>query len=178
MTDLEKARSVFAAARLPFPPVPAELEAGFRAIDKWDYHSGPGLGMPYNLRACVEAACLPDRPSSLVLAHAGHGINSYAMHYYLVRGALRLLLQIGWGGVYMQHDKCAAEMLECYDTARLLIDAMARAEASGRLGGGRYLLVVGSNFYGSSWCAPGGQKLRFSTPIEALRAAFAWVDAA
>ena len=32
----------------------------------------------------------------LLLGHAGHGIQSYAIHYYVVRGPLALFLQIGW----------------------------------------------------------------------------------
>jgi hypothetical protein len=33
-----------------------------------------------------------------IVAHAGHWVNSYAMHYYLVAGRLRLFLQVPWGG--------------------------------------------------------------------------------
>jgi hypothetical protein len=67
-------------------------------------------------------------------------------------------------------------MLECYTTAQLLIDAVVRAEASGHLGGERYLTVVGSSFYGSSWLAPGAEPVRVRGPADAIRAALAWVE--
>ncbi len=176
MSDLETARATFAAARLPIPPVPAELEAAFRVRDKWVYGSGPGFISPYNLSGCVEAACAPGQATSLTLAHAGHGTNSYTMHYYLVRGALRLFFQNGWGGAYMDHDERAAVMLECYGPAQFLIDAVVRAEAAGQLGGERYLTVVGSAFYGSWWRTPGTEQSRARGPADAIRAALAWPE--
>jgi hypothetical protein len=41
------------------------------------------------------------------LGHNGHGVNSWAMHYYLVQPALAILLQIAWGGIYT--DNALAE---------------------------------------------------------------------
>lgn len=40
-------------------------------------------------------------------AHAGHGVNSYAISYYLVLGSVRILLHLAWGGAYMDNADAA-----------------------------------------------------------------------
>ena len=45
-----------------------------------------------------------------MLSHSGHGVNSYAIHYYLVQRPLRMFLQLGWGGVYDDAKEDAAKI--------------------------------------------------------------------
>lgn len=48
---------------------------------------------PYNLQYYVEEMDQADA-TYVVLAHSGHGTNSYAIQYYLVSGPLRLFLHL------------------------------------------------------------------------------------
>ncbi len=59
-----------------------------------------------------------------VLSHSGHGVNSYAIQYYLVLGGLRAFLHLGWGGVYMDANATAASIAECFSLADKVV-AMA-----------------------------------------------------
>ena len=87
----------------------------------------------------------------LVVGHDGHGVNSWAMHYYIVRGPLALFLQTGWGGAYMDTEAEAADMAFRFSQARLLVEAAESAapEHGGRVAG-RYI-VVDSAFTGGRW---------------------------
>ena len=53
-----------------------------------------------------EALSNPDR-EYVAVGHAGHGINSYAMHYFLVYGPVALFAQLPWGGAYMDSTETA-----------------------------------------------------------------------
>ncbi len=87
-----------------------------------------------------------------MLSHSGRGVNSYAIHYYLVYGPLHMFLQLGWGGVYMDADEDAAKIRGCFSLA----DAIVRAATTVRkFGAGDRLTIVASDFYGSYWLAPG-----------------------
>jgi hypothetical protein len=71
---------------------------------------------PYNLQYYVHD---DDKAPAgyVVIAHSGHGANSYAIQYYLVSGALRLFLHLGWGGVYADAKADASKIQECFSLA-------------------------------------------------------------
>lgn len=89
----------------------------------------------------------------LVLAHAGHGANSYALSYYLVWKPLRLFLQLSWGGVYMV--KAREESNRCFTLAHTLVSAVDQAKQAGIFRPGDRLIVAASDLYGSYWRKPG-----------------------
>ena len=92
------ATALFRTEGLELPFVPPELARRFRQRDRWCFASRQVRVSPYKFEHYVDET---DAVSDYVLiAHAGHGVNSYAIHYYLVHGLLRLFLQIHWGGVY------------------------------------------------------------------------------
>jgi hypothetical protein len=94
----------------------------------------------------------------LVLAHAGHGVNSYALHYYLVRKPLHLFLQVSWGGVYMDEVKEKEEINRCFTLTHTLITAVGEAKKTGIFRPGNRLIVVASDLYGGYWCKPGEEQ--------------------
>lgn len=117
---------------------------------------------PYNLEHFVrETGRQADNYA--VLAHSGHGVNSYAIQYYLVHGCLRMFLHLGWGGVYMDADAEAAKISECFSMADRLVEV---AEFAGKSVGIRCLAVVVSDLYGSYWVAPGQKRPK---PEEVVR---------
>jgi hypothetical protein len=117
----DEARALFADAGLGKPPIPVAFEGQLRKVRQWHYDTrdAPANISPYHYNLHVDAARRTDAPTSLVLAHAGHGVNSYAISYYLVLGSVRILLQLAWGGVYMNNGNAGRRI-------RSLFGAMGR----------------------------------------------------
>jgi hypothetical protein len=110
---VDQARKDFVGADLGMPPIPATLSPLLRG-GNWDYRTSVGPSA-YNFDEHVDAARAADAPDSLVLAHAGHGSNSYAISYYLVLGNVRILLQLAWGGAYMNPEETTARIRSVFE---------------------------------------------------------------
>ena len=174
--DLDRARSLFAEAGLPFPAIPAEFVPDFREVDNWHFEANAPQGHPYNLHKYTRLARLASLNNYVVLAHAGHGVNSYAIHYFLVQKPLCVFLQIGWGGVYMDASKAVALLKRCFDLVEELVSATQAATARGRLNTDDRIVVTSSDFYINSRVETrrhGGRwrSLSFVPPAKALESA-------
>jgi hypothetical protein len=85
------ATALFRTEGLELPFVPTEFARRFRERGPWCFASRQVRVGPYAFEHYVDEA---DAASDYVLiAHAGHGVNSYALHYYLVRKPFQLFLQ-------------------------------------------------------------------------------------
>jgi len=163
-TPIERARALFSDAGLAFPVIPGELAAQIKEAEPdlparkgipvrveggWLFSTRELTMSPYNLEHFVHEG--KKAPAAYaVLAHSGHGVNSYAIQYYLVHGPLRMFLHLGWGGVYMDADAQASKIRECFSLADQIVPAAA---STAKVGPGKHLTVVGSDFYGSYWSA-------------------------
>lgn len=131
---------------------------------------------PYNLQHYVAECEGTQVEDYVVLAHSGHGVNSYAIQYYLVQRPLRTFLHLGWGGVYMSVTESAAAIRECFSMTDQIVVAAHRA---GRLEPGGRLMIVGSDFYGSYWVRPEesgkGEGSGRRGPLEVLTEALDWL---
>jgi hypothetical protein len=78
---------------------------------------------PYNLQHYIHEAESSLVNDYVILSHSGHGFNSYAIQYYLVRGSLRMFLHLGWGGAYADAEKDAATIRECFSLADPVVAA-------------------------------------------------------
>jgi hypothetical protein len=111
-----------------------------------------------------------------VLSHSGHGVNSYAIQYYLVHGSLRMFLHLGWGGVYMNPQESAAKVRDCFSMADQVVTA---AQNVGMFQPDEHLTVVGSDFYGSYWMPPGksrrGEDSGDKGPLQVLTQTLHWL---
>ncbi len=148
---LEAACQLFTQEGIPFPFVPPEMRPAFAELSKWVYGTRPDAPWLYEIRKYVREAGTEPVADYLLFGHAGHGIQSYAMHYYVVRGPLALFLQIGWGGAYMDKDKAARNMATRFAQAEELIQAVEAAQREDRFRPGERLIISTSDFYGSSW---------------------------
>ena len=104
--------------------------------------------LPYNLQGYANKNQVEDY---VLLSHSGHGINSYAIQYYLVHGNLKMFLHLGWGGVYMDKPRADAQIQTCFALADKIVLAVQTSE---KLQEGSELKIVCSDFYGSYWSAP------------------------
>jgi hypothetical protein len=178
-TDLAKARRLFEEAGLFLPAIPQELAGRLQEKGKWLFSTREISVSPYDLQHyVVEAARVPVEDYA-VLAHSGHGINSYAIQYYLVQGRLRLFLHLGWGGVYMDAKVESAKIRACFSWADDLVTALPSVV---RPAPGETLTIVGSDFYGSYWdvsrepAAPSPDL--HQTPAGILSEALGWLTGA
>ena len=150
-SDLQQLKLLFAEARLPLPPIPSALAARLHRLGNWHFGTRADAPNPYNLAWFVQEVQERPVPDYVVLGHGGHGVNSWALHYYLVYGPLALFLQNGWGGAYMDNDTTVQQMAERFTAAVSLIEATEAAQQRGRLALPERLVVVVSDFSGSRW---------------------------
>jgi hypothetical protein len=154
LTAVERAGQLFREAGLAFPAIPDELADRLKELGPWLFSSRSIKMSPYNLEHFVREPA-GRTGDYVVLAHSGHGVNSYAIQYYLVHGCLHMFLHLGWGGAYMDASAEAAKISECFELADRLVQ---KAEAVGKLDHHNRLTVVVSDFYGSYCLAPGQKR--------------------
>jgi hypothetical protein len=180
-SDLAKARQVFRDEGLSFPTIPEELAAQLKELGPWLFSTRPIGVTPYNLEYYVHEAERTRVKDYALLCHDGHGINSYAIHYYLVQSSLRMFLQLGWGGVYTDAKAAAALIRDCFSAADQIV---TEVQEVGRSLAGERLTIVVSQFYGSYWLQPGEDRRREDAdredfldlkPLEALTEVLGWL---
>jgi hypothetical protein len=176
MTDVERARKLFQETGLAFPKIPEELAARLKEQREWLFSTREIDMSPYNLEHYVHEVDEPHVEDYAIVSHSGHGVNSYALQYYVVHGALRMFLHLGWGGVYMDDKAVKANIRNCFSLADQIVSA---AQGLGRFGAGEHLTVVGSDFYGSYWLPPGKTRrekdVGHKDPLEVLTEVFHWL---
>jgi len=140
MADIKKARQLFRKAGLPFPRMPNELAARLKQQDAWLFSTRDLAVSPYNLQHYVREVDETRVEDYAVLSHSGHGVNSYALQYYLVYGPLRMFLHLGWGGVYMDPEQDKVKIAYCFSLAAKIFNT---AETVEKLPIGQQLTIVG-----------------------------------
>lgn len=129
-------RRAFSGAGLPVPPVPMHLGAGILEVSPWVWTTEREPISPYDHLIDLHAAVV-GRGDVLTVAHAGHGRQSWAIHYVLTNGPLAIVLQVPWGG--MRDDGAVDRLGRLFDGVRAALAALADASATGRLGERRYV---------------------------------------
>ncbi len=149
---LQQAQQQFAKEGLPFPYVPAAIQSRLQAVTPWVFSTRADDQTPYDLDSFVASYLEAAEPESyLLFGHDGHGINSYAMHYYWVQKHLALFDQIAWGGVYTDNDFASKMMRVHFAQLQGVIQLVERTQASGKWPKGQRLIAVMSDFRPSRW---------------------------
>ncbi|HMP89883.1 MAG TPA: hypothetical protein PJ991_06765 [Kiritimatiellia bacterium] len=146
MSDIERAKLLFKKSGLAFPHLPAKLASNLREHGEWLYSTRNLDVSPYELKYFLEEAVKRPVEDYAILAHSGHGVNSYAIQYYLICGSLRIFLYIGWGGIYMNSRKAKGLIRDCF----ALADGITNT-AQVKLQTNDLLTVVASDSYGGCW---------------------------
>jgi len=175
--DLRQANRLFNQAGLPLPKLPPQLARRLRMQGPWIFSTREPVPFPYNLNWYVREF---DRGVNdyAVLSHSGHGINSYALQYYIaLRGTFGLFLHLAWGGGYMDREETTKAVCECF----LLADRILAHCQSEKARWNGKLKVVACDFYGSYWTIdgrdPAGASRSLVPPREVLKDVLAWLDA-
>lgn len=140
---LEQARKAFQEEGLPFPPLPAAFEARLKADSEYLFAS---CEVPYSAFDMASWAYAVDAetPPYALLGFDGRGINSWAVHYFLVEGPLALFVQVPWGGVYTDKDLQLPQVASAFDSARILQAKILEAQHRNLLPAGHRLVVMDS----------------------------------
>jgi hypothetical protein len=151
-------QALFDGEGLRQPPVPAHLVSKLRQQKKVAptvFATQRRLSeSPYDIRYHVHefesklaATANPDRmPEYAVVGIDGHGMNSWATHYYIVSAGLALFLQLPWGGAFSDANEdraLIAEMYEWADQVQTKLAAVHQQQRRPKL----WLQVVASRFY-------------------------------
>lgn len=170
ITGFEKAKRLFQESGLAFPTIPDKLAAQLKEQGKWLFSTRKINMSPYNLKHYVAEVDKSRVQDYAMLSHSGHGINSYALQYYLVHGSLRMFLHLGWGGAYMDDKAARTNIRNCFSMAAQIIRAAKATEDR--------LTIVGSDFYGSYWEVSGEicqMKTGSKGPAEVLAEVLLWL---
>ena len=167
---IQEARRLLAEAKLGFPPIPGGLERELKERGTWCFSTKPLEASPYDFAWWQERLRDPTEPNQLVLAHDGHGINSYAISYYLVHNDMRLLLQLAWGGVYMDPAQSTAQVRDAFSVLKEAWPRLEQRFADGARSDLR--MFAHSDFYGGLEVR-GGTVERFQPRPLDLRSALA-----
>ncbi len=167
----EPARNLFASAGLPFPTIPEPLSAKLRHRDRWLFSTRKIEVPPYALQYYADEFENGQVPDYVILSHDGHGVNSWAIQYYLVQCGLGLFLHLKWGGVYTDNDKAIADISAAFDAADRIV---ARVQSMQDDFNQKTVQIVVSDFYGSYWMIGDSKQGEWdaweNTPLKALNA--------
>ena len=146
-TGLEQAQKLFSEAGLAFPVLPADLAIRLAPLQEWVFGTRAPSTWLYEINQYIDEAVAGEIEDYILLGHAGHGTNSWAIHCYILYRGLALLLQVGFGGAYMEPEETRAHLAEVLEQAGHLITAAQSHPAQDS----RRMVVAVSDFYGSRW---------------------------
>jgi hypothetical protein len=172
-THVERARSLFREAGLSFPRIPIELAECLREQGDWIFSTREIAASPYNLQHYLAEFSQTRVADYAILSHSGHGVNSYALQYYVVRGGLGIFLHLGWGGVYMDNKEESAKIGKCFSLTDRILSTKPMGSRSRTAG----VIVVASDFYGSFWSKTREYKVEHGekSPIDVLTEVSEWL---
>ncbi len=148
---------------LPLPPLPESLIPQLVIVRPWMFGSREDTPGAYDLNWFVREAVEQEPAEYVLFGQDGHGVNSLAMHYYLVSGRLAVFVQVPWGGAYMDKQASNAAVAAALVGVERLIEA-ARAAEQGLVDRNERLVVVASDLHGHrhalvrAGAAPGWQR--------------------
>jgi hypothetical protein len=168
---VEHAQRTFEKAGLVLPVVPEDLVPRFKLRGDWDWATHMRISAPYRSSGFHLAALLGLLPAEfqktfripesdyLVIGHGGHGVNSYALSYYLVRGPLALFIDAMWGGAYTNNELRAQEWNAIGADIRTIVNACeGPSERPPRI------IVCAEDGTENNWWSPSGIEGR-RTPV-------------
>ena len=155
MNDIEEARRLFLNAGLAFPNIPEELAMRLQKRERWVFSTRMVEVVPYDLSHYICEFDGSHVEDYVILSGSGYGVNSYAVQYYIVCGALGMFLHLGWDGIYMDNQLEAIKIRDCFSLADEIV---LKAKNNVRFEKGDRLTVVGSDSYGSYWTLLRGRR--------------------
>jgi hypothetical protein len=140
-----KVQRLFEKEDLPFPPLPLELLDRFVVFAPWFFGTRLLPYSPYSgFETVVQEFEQGQAPDYVTVAHDGHGVNSYALHFFMVKAPLGIFLQLPWGGAYSNGEMDRSRIARYYAGAHHLLAAVSQARDNGGLASDAPVMFTGS----------------------------------
>ena len=146
---LRHARQLFESAGLSFPTVPTPLHSAFARRSEWRYSTRVCETSPYDLLRFAAEVTTGDAEDLALLAHDGHGSNSWALHHYVVFGPIALFVQRSWGGAYGDPDTDSLAVSAALSRADAALSTAPNIQ-------GIRAIIIDSDHVGQLWSPIGG----------------------
>ena len=145
---VDPAVSFISKKKLLLPPIPQSFRSSVEELGSGVFGTAWAKGRSlYNVQAFMNEAMNNANARFFVFGQAGHGINSWAMHYYLVDGPIALFLQLPYGGAYMSREASIGAITGAWGLIKDLIRAADEAEVATE----ERLYIVESPLSASRW---------------------------
>ena len=151
-TPLDQAKALFASEGLPFPPLPEALAQRLQPQGQYLFATQALSASPYTLEHYSMALRdTPIREDFALIGFDGYGMNSWALHYFLVQPGIALFVQLPWGGAYLDADAARSTITDTWQWSQNMQASLARALREGLLPAHWRMLIVLSEFTESGW---------------------------
>lgn len=151
-TDLQRAKDFFREQGLEFPQIPDQFLSQLREYSPTIYSTRELQSPPYDMEVHVQELFDSQHSTNYaLLAVDGHGVNSWAFHYFLLDGPLALFIQLPWGSAYTQTENARKRINQAIRRSNILSREIGRLERSKSLPTGRRLVVVVSPWAETRW---------------------------
>ncbi|MBD3672948.1 MAG: hypothetical protein HUJ26_05420 [Planctomycetaceae bacterium] len=140
---LPSIESTFQKAGLPVPAVPQAWEASVHEQGDWLFGSEPPPAGPLiQFGSYFLAAMSNELPDGVWFGHDGYGTNNWALHYYLKVPGLVVLVQIPWGGAYVDREASEAAIRQQFAHLASLLQEFQLAQNESCVLPGRLVVLI------------------------------------
>jgi hypothetical protein len=144
-------QALFAAQGLPGLALPAHLTAALLPVGEHILSTRKLAHPLYRLDAWFEAVWRGTESDYAAIGFDGHGMNSWAAHFYLVHGPAAMFLQCRWGNAFDDTVRARERMEGIFGLAGQLLEDLDSAQRTGCLTAGQRLVLRVSDFSRSGW---------------------------
>ena len=121
------------AAGIPLPALLQELRLKLKKKDHRIFSTRFLEWSPYYVRKYLNEIEENNVPDYAIIAHSGHGLNSWAVQYYLVWRTLRIFVHLPWRGAYMDGNATTAKIRNCFSMVDKIVQQAEGVPAGCRL---------------------------------------------
>lgn len=152
------ARRVFGEQGLNLSACPSITEKELAQVSDWVFATRTFRYDLYQFESWVNELSAEQVEDYLAFGVSGHGIQSWAFHWYEVAGAFAGLVQLPWGGAYGDSEKEAKRIHTAFARVAELRDAAGKARAAGAIPAGcRFVLAGGLSAQRVGWVGATGR---------------------
>ena len=153
------ARQLLEGEGLPFPVVPDGMAGDLQQFTPTFYATCELPNGLWNVDALVDEAAAGKHRNVVAFGFEGHGVESWAFHYFLADADMAVVLQLRWGGAFADADQARGRIEGSLEFVRMLQGDLRQAVSSGKLTAGRRVAVLETDFSRPrwAWVTDGGQ---------------------
>lgn len=149
--SLSVAKDFFDEQGLTLPFIPS-ADLPILQLQEGVFSTRSSLMPIYNIIEFVQEILTHPVEDYVMFGFAGHGINSWAMHYYLVKKNLGAFIQLPFGGAMITDEEAVKDRINgTFQSVKYIADSIANASHAHLLSPEKRLIIIESDFYGKGW---------------------------